>query len=118
MAGYYAWSNFPVERNEWGQPTKVIEVGDSISMSDLGVSKEEWEALIESGAVSEEEYPDIPDSVSPAEYEKDQAVQQATLDELQTRINEQKEAAKQATTRPAEESTAAQPKAASTAKNG
>jgi len=118
MAGFYAWSNFPVERNEWGQPTKVIKVGESISANDLGVSKEEWEALIETGAVSEEEYPDIPDSVSPAEYEQDQAVQQASVDELQMKIDQQKEAAKQSATSQAAESTSAQAKAASASKSG
>ena len=93
MASYYAWSNFPVERNEWGQVTKTIEVGESITADKISVSKEEFDELIEIGAVSEEEYPDIPDSVSPAEYEMSQANQQAVIDELQMRIDEQKEPA-------------------------
>jgi hypothetical protein len=59
------------------------------------VSKEEWEELIASGAVSEEAYPDIPDSVSPAEYEQTQLVQQASVDELQAQIDQRKEAYKQ-----------------------
>lgn len=94
MATYYAWSNFPIEKNEWGQTTKTIEVGEEVTAQKLGVSKEEWDELVESGAVSEEEYPDIPASMSPAEYEQQQNTQQAVVDELQARIDEQKEAAK------------------------
>jgi hypothetical protein len=67
---YYAWSNFPVEYDEHGVVTKTIAVGDSVSQGDLDISDEEWEYLIETGAVSEDEYPDIPDHVSPAEYEQ------------------------------------------------
>lgn len=68
MATYYAWSNFPVERNEYGQTTKSIKAGEKISQSDLNVSDEEWEGLIEAGAVREEEYPDAGPTESPAEY--------------------------------------------------
>jgi hypothetical protein len=65
---YYAWSNFPVERNEFGQPTKTIKAGEKISQSDLSVSDEEWEELVNIGAVREEEYPDVGPSESPAEW--------------------------------------------------
>jgi hypothetical protein len=94
MATYYAWSNFPVERNEWGQTTKVIEVGEEVTAAKLGVSKEEFDEYIELGTVSEEEYPDVPDSVSPAEYEQSQTNQQVVVDELQAQIDQQKEAVK------------------------
>jgi len=75
--GYYAWTNFPVERDEWGKTTKVIKPGDSVSQSDLGVSDEEWADLVEVNAVSEEEYPDIPDHQSPAEYLRDKTAADA-----------------------------------------
>jgi hypothetical protein len=118
MASYYAWSNFPVERNEWGQPTKIIKVGDSVSASDLGVSKEEFEELIAVGAVSEEEYPDIPASVSPAEYQRDQAAQQASMDDLQAQIDQQKEAYKQASQAPEPENTTTAQSSSSGTKSG
>ncbi len=69
MATYYAWSNFPVEHNEFGQPTKTIKAGEKISQSDLGISDEDWEELIALGAVREEEYPDVGTMESPAEYQ-------------------------------------------------
>jgi hypothetical protein len=69
MATYYAWSNFPVEHNDFGQPTKTIKAGEKISQSDLKISDEDWENLIELGAVREEEYPkDLGTMESPAEY--------------------------------------------------
>lgn len=98
---YYAWTNFPVERNEWGQVTKTIECGEEVTAQKLGVSKEEFEDLVEIGAVSEEEYPDIPDSVAPAEYEKQQLNQAAVVQELEmassgVTMEEQAEAASKA----------------------
>jgi len=84
MAGkYYAWSNFDIERNEWGQTVNVIHVGDEISQSQLNISTEEWDELVASGAVREEEYPDVPSDVSPAEYERNQAAVQSAVEELE-----------------------------------
>ena len=75
---YYAWSKFNTEVNEFGQPTETVMPGEEISQKDLDVSDEEWEALIESGAVSTEEYPeDLPDGMSPAEYYRAQAAEVA-----------------------------------------
>lgn len=68
MATYYAWTNFETERNEYGQVTKVVTAGDTVSQSDLGSSDADWEELLTIGAIREEEYPDIPENVSPAEY--------------------------------------------------
>jgi hypothetical protein len=107
---YYAWSNFPVERNEWGQTTKVIQVGEEVTNLKLGVTKEEFDEYIELGVVSEDEYPDVPADVSPAEYEQTQNSQQAVVDELQSQIDAQKEAAKA-------EAKAAAPQAKSAASN-
>lgn len=72
MAKTYAWSNFPVERNEWGQVTKTISVGEEVTADMLGVSKEEFDELINLGAVSEQPYPKIPANQSPTEYVADQ----------------------------------------------
>jgi len=82
MAKMYAWTNFDIERNEWGQTVNVIHVGDEVSQSQLNISDEEWEGLIASGNVREEEYPDVPADVSPAEYERNQAITQAAVEEL------------------------------------
>jgi hypothetical protein len=65
---YYAWSNFPVEFNEWGQATKTIKVGEKITQSDLKVTDEDWQGLIDVGAVSTDKYPEVDANVSPAEF--------------------------------------------------
>lgn len=66
----YAWSKFKKETNEWGQVKSWIMPGDEVSQSDLDVSDEEWEGLIASGAVREDEYPSTDPGQSPAEYYK------------------------------------------------
>lgn len=67
---YYAWSNFKVEHNKEGQVTKWIRCGETVSQSDLSVSDEDWQELINVGAVRTQEYPPVPSSVAPAEYFK------------------------------------------------
>ena len=66
---YYAWNTFTTEFDDHGIPQTKIVPGDEVTQDDLGVSDEEWDELIETGAVSEEEYPDVPDHISPAEYQ-------------------------------------------------
>jgi hypothetical protein len=88
----YAWNNFPVEVNEYGQPTKTIKVGDAVSQSDLDVSDEDWEEYIATGAVREEEYPDVPADVSPAEYQKQMDNAKVELVEAQAAIDAMAEA--------------------------
>jgi hypothetical protein len=73
-----AWSTFRTEVNEFGQPTKTIDPGEEVSQSDLGISDEEWQGLIDSGAVRAEEYPeDLPDDMSPAEHFRQQEAEVA-----------------------------------------
>ena len=36
---------------------KVVHLGASVKRSDLGISREEWDALIEAGSVRKKEYP-------------------------------------------------------------
>ena len=75
---YYAWSKFNTEVNEFGQPTETVMPGEEISQKDLDISDEDWAALVESGAVSTEEYPeDLPDGMSPAEFYRAQAAEVA-----------------------------------------
>lgn len=68
---YYAWSTFPVEFNEYGNVTNSIKPGDQIKKSDLKCSDEEWEEYIDRGIVSEEQYPQTPQGISPVEYFED-----------------------------------------------
>lgn len=77
---YYAWSNFPVEHNEFGQPTKVIGVGEEIKKSDLGkISDADWDAMIEAGAIREQKYPKVNEAMSqsPSEYFRQMAAKAA-----------------------------------------
>jgi hypothetical protein len=53
---YYAWTRIPVSRNEWGQLEKEIQPGDKVSASDLNVSDEEFQELVDIGAVRTDEY--------------------------------------------------------------
>jgi hypothetical protein len=57
----YAWS--PIVRDE-GKPVKV---GDSVSASDLGIEDEDFQALVDAGAVRKVKYPDIDPFISPRE---------------------------------------------------
>src|SRR6266545_3983827 len=68
MAKYYAWSTFQLEKNEWGMVTKTLSPGEEVTKVKLNVSDEEWDSLIETGAVSEEKYPDTAPGQSPAEF--------------------------------------------------
>jgi len=59
MADTVAWSNFQANYDEEKrQFTKRIKPGDKVSQADLGIEDEEWEALLESGAVREQPYPE------------------------------------------------------------
>ena len=95
----YAWSTFHEERNEYGQPTKTISPGDTVTQDQLGVSDEEWEYLIETGVVRTEEYPeDIPEDMAPAEYEKQKMAEFAAgtlpedeMEEIQEKLDEEAE---------------------------
>jgi len=66
MADHYAWSNFQADYDEEKrQFTKKIKPGDEVSQADLGVDDDEWESLVESGAVREQEYPE---AIASGEY--------------------------------------------------
>lgn len=82
---YYAWSDIRSSEAEETTDVKVTKAGETVTASDLGVSDEEFQALVESGAVKTEEYPELPEGYtgSPAQYEKEKVVAQATLDEAQ-----------------------------------
>lgn len=67
MADYYAWSRFKKKVNEWGRVEEWINPGDKVTRQALSVSQDEWDTLVESGAVRTAKYPDIANHVSPAE---------------------------------------------------
>ena len=61
---YYAWSEIKAG-------DKSAKPGDTVSASDLGLSKEQFEELVEAGAVKEEKFPDPGDFPgSPVEHAK------------------------------------------------
>jgi hypothetical protein len=75
---WYAWS--PIRKTvdtDSGKTAEDIKVGDTVSKSDL---KDDWDYLVESGAVREQKYPDIPDFQSPTEYFKEMAAKMQTGD--------------------------------------
>jgi len=51
MAKMYAWSSFRLDVDEHGKAKKVVEPGEEVTAEKLKVSKEEFENLIEVGAV-------------------------------------------------------------------
>lgn len=67
---YYAWSNFDVERNEWGQPKKVIRVGEEITQEAVSANDLDWQEFLDLGVVREQPYPNIPNQTAPTEYFK------------------------------------------------
>lgn len=81
----YANSRFKKSVNEWGRVEEWILPGDKISQGDLNVSDEEWQELVDRGAVVEE-YPDgLKDQpqTPPAQYyaENPDEAPESTLDE-------------------------------------
>jgi|SRR5215469_2863195 len=54
----YAWSNFQADfDDETRKFKKIIKPGDEVSQGDLGVEDDEWESILASGAVRDQEYP-------------------------------------------------------------
>ena len=83
-ATYYAWS--PIrggKRTGEGDDAKVeavnVAAGETVTASKLGVSKEEFQALVDSGAVRTQKYPDLPEGYqdSPVNFMRQQALEAA-----------------------------------------
>lgn len=109
---YYAWGEIHTSGDAAEDDSvKKVKPGDTVSASDLGVSDEDFEALVESGAVRTEEYPELPEGYtgSPAQYAQEQAVAQAQVDEAQGVLD-------QASGKSEEEAPAATPTRATQAK--
>lgn len=67
MATYYAWSVFPAVVGE--NDRDKVNLGDEVSSGSLGVNKEEWQYLKETGSVRTQRYPeDIRSDESPTDY--------------------------------------------------
>lgn len=86
MAKYYAWSNFRLADEKDGTVTTALRVGDEVTQAKLAIEDEEFEYLLETGAVREQPYPDMPDgdTRSPAKFMTDQ-VARAAAGELTTK---------------------------------
>jgi len=84
---YYAWSEIQVgtPADESEEKVKKVKQGETVSASSLGIPDEEFESLVESGAIKTEEYPELPEGYtgSPAQYAQEKAAAQAQLDEAQ-----------------------------------
>lgn len=91
MAKMYAWSTIRTKVNDWGQAIESVKPGDVVTKEKLSVSDADWDAMIASGAIREEEYPDIPDHISPAEH---YAAQDAALSRGELSDEEAKEVRK------------------------
>lgn len=53
MATYYAWSAIRSGKN-------TVKVGESVTATKLGISEDEFDHLVDSGAVRDEAVPEVP----------------------------------------------------------
>lgn len=69
---YYAWTVMKVT-GENGKVT-TIKPGDEVTANSLGISREDFRAYLQSGAIRTTPHPDVPASYtgSPVEYRKEQ----------------------------------------------
>ena len=79
MTKYYAWSSFRLDVDQNNKAKKVIEPGDEVTAEKLKVSKEEFDYMIEAGAVRDLEYPPVEPGQSPAEYFRAAAAERAEM---------------------------------------
>lgn len=72
---YYAWS--PIRGAVHSDGSRIdVKVGDEVSASDLDMSDEDFQYLIDTGAVRTSEYPVAHDSpLSPVEHYKQKAAE-------------------------------------------
>lgn len=92
MATYYANSRFKTDINEWGNVGKWIEPGDKITQSDIGVDDDEWQSLIDAGAVVEEYPDDLDPQIPPAEYYRANAAAESAVEEVEAAAKAEAEA--------------------------
>lgn len=71
---HYAWSNFPVYDEE-GKLSKQVKVGEEVTAGDLNLEDAEFDSLVASGVIREQEYP-APEgySGSAVDYAREQLV--------------------------------------------
>lgn len=87
---YYAWSEIQVgEGGEEAQKVKKVPAGEEVSASSLGIPDEEFDAMVEAGAVRTEEYPDLPEGYtgSPAQFAQEQAEAEGQKAEAELILN-------------------------------
>lgn len=87
---HYAWSEIvhgaEVDKDGTFLSNKSVPVGSEVNASKLGISKEDFDALVESGAVRTDKYP-VPegDGRSPIEYLRTKAAEMEGSLDLGTR---------------------------------
>jgi hypothetical protein len=87
---YYAWSEIQVgEGDEAETKVKKVKAGEEVSASSLGIPDEEFDAMVEAGAVKTEEYPDLPEGYtgSPAQFAQEQAEAEGKIAEAELVLN-------------------------------
>lgn len=86
MPKYYAWSNFPISTvtDSGRAKAATITVGSEVKASDLDISDDEFQVLIDTGSVREQPYPkavaELTYGDSPNRYYRDQLVKAADGD--------------------------------------
>jgi hypothetical protein len=76
---YYAWApiQYGVSTDKDGNVLgdKVLAAGDSVDPKKLGIDQANFDALVESGAIRDYAYPDMPDEYqgSPVDFLREQA---------------------------------------------
>lgn len=82
---YYAWSNFKDVVADLAKPDvkTSFKPGDVVTKEKLGVDQDNWDALVESGAVRVKKYPDMGNyEGSPREYRLEQLAAAAKGEEF------------------------------------
>lgn len=65
---HYAWSNFPVDTNEWGRTTKTVKAGHKVTQQELKVDDATWDEWLDLGVIRTQPYPDVGTQMSPTEH--------------------------------------------------
>jgi len=75
----YAWSTIRVGVDEYNKASKTIQPGEEVTAEKLKVEKDEFDSMIEAGAVRDLEYPPVEPGQSPAEYFRAAASERAEM---------------------------------------
>lgn len=82
----YANTRFQTEVDEWGRVKKEILPGDKVSQSDLDVSDEEWQNMIDRNLVVEDYPKDLDPNTPLAKYYREKDDRAATAETLELEL--------------------------------